>query len=385
MSMCSSVLSSESIPKISVIIPVYNAALYLRQCLDCVLNQTLTNIEVICVDDGSTDSSLLILREYQQSDSRLKILSGDHSGAGAARNKGLESASGDYLLFLDADDFFELDFFSSLYDACTCSSADVCICNSDQYDHKNMVFRPTITIKWDNLPSSQRVFHVNDISGSLFDTFVGWTWDKLFKRSLISQYGLKFQEQRTTNDLYFVYSALIHSELLIIVNKILVHQRVNHHESLSVTRHVSWLCFYNALLALRDELYLYDLFYKYERDFVNYALSFSMWNLITLPDPAFSELYTMLRNHGFLYLEISGHEKDYFYSDLYYWQYEYIMSHSKGDIKDLSNPPFYMVCFDFISNFNNFLCEFAEYINKYGYLDGIYYCIILARFIISSK
>ena len=96
-------------PKVSVIIPVYNTEPYLRQCLDSVVNQTLLDIEIICVDDGSTDTSPEILREYAASDSRIRIFTQPHADAGVARNLGLRHASGKYLSFLDADDFFEKD------------------------------------------------------------------------------------------------------------------------------------------------------------------------------------------------------------------------------------------------------------------------------------
>ena len=91
--------------KVSVIVPVYNAQDYLEQCIVSILEQTLQEIEVICVDDSSTDRSLEILKKYEKEDSRMRVLTQPNSGAGAARNRGLSQASGEYLSFLDADDF----------------------------------------------------------------------------------------------------------------------------------------------------------------------------------------------------------------------------------------------------------------------------------------
>ena len=96
-------------PKISVIIPVYNAEKYLRVCLDSVVNQTLEDIEIICVNDGSTDKSSNILKEYAEKDGRIIILTQKNQGAAIARNKGISVAKGEYLSLLDCDDFFELD------------------------------------------------------------------------------------------------------------------------------------------------------------------------------------------------------------------------------------------------------------------------------------
>lgn len=92
-------------PKISIIIPVYNAEKYLYDCLDSLINQTLKNTEIICIDDGSTDNSYEILCEYAAKDNRFIILQQENKGAGAARNKGMEIAKGEFLAFLDADDF----------------------------------------------------------------------------------------------------------------------------------------------------------------------------------------------------------------------------------------------------------------------------------------
>lgn len=90
--------------RISVIIPVYNAAPYLRSCLDSVVNQTLRDIEVICIDDGSTDGSAAILADYAVRDTRVRVISQANAGQGAARNRGLEQATGEYVYFMDADD-----------------------------------------------------------------------------------------------------------------------------------------------------------------------------------------------------------------------------------------------------------------------------------------
>ena len=103
--------------KISVIIPVYNAKKYLRQCLDSVLNQTLKEIEVICVDDGSTDDSLTILKEYQKKDNRIVIFTKKNSGAAVSRNKGLDTAKGLYVAFMDPDDYYpDKDVLFSVYE-----------------------------------------------------------------------------------------------------------------------------------------------------------------------------------------------------------------------------------------------------------------------------
>ena len=105
-----------NIPKISVIVPVYNVEKYLSECLDSIINQTLKDIEVICVNDGSTDSSLSILQDYASKDDRIKIIDKKNEGLGYTRKVGLDNAIGDYILFCDSDDkYISDDVFEKLY------------------------------------------------------------------------------------------------------------------------------------------------------------------------------------------------------------------------------------------------------------------------------
>ena len=112
---------------VSVIIPVYNAEAYLRRCLDSVVNQTLRNIEILCVDDGSTDASMAVLEEYAARDSRVKVLAQSNAGPGVARNRGMKVASGGYLAFMDADDMFpDMEVLTDLMNAVKREGAKVC-------------------------------------------------------------------------------------------------------------------------------------------------------------------------------------------------------------------------------------------------------------------
>lgn len=112
-------------PKVSVIIPVYNTEKYLRKCLDSVCNQTLSDIEIICVNDCSPDNSLEILNEYAQKDNRIKVINfEENKGVSIARNTGIDSATGEFIGFVDADDFVDLDFYEKLYNKATETGAD---------------------------------------------------------------------------------------------------------------------------------------------------------------------------------------------------------------------------------------------------------------------
>ena len=307
--------------KVSVIIPVYNAQQHLRQCLDSICQQTLQEIEIICVDDGSTDHSLSILQEYAKADSRIQVLTQKNQGAGAARNCGLRSAKGLYLSFLDADDFFEPNMLEEAVKSIETYSADFVAFESDQYhmDTNNYV-KPSWVIRHKDIPPYMP-FSYRTLTDNVFKTFVGWAWDKLYRKSFVDAHNLWFQEQRTSNDLLFVFSALVLAKRIAVIDQILAHQRRGGKESLSVTREKSWHCFYDALTALRNRLNAENIYWELEQDFINYALHFSLWNLRTLAEPTKQILKDRLCSEWFKDLGITGKEKEYFYNQSEYEEY----------------------------------------------------------------
>lgn len=120
--------------KISVIIPVYNVEKYLEECLESIVHQSLKEIEIICVDDGSTDGSVDILKRYACEDKRFILRRQKNQGGGAARNLGLACASGEYVVFLDSDDFFEPEMFRRIYDRAMETAADIVLYGGQKYD-----------------------------------------------------------------------------------------------------------------------------------------------------------------------------------------------------------------------------------------------------------
>ena len=114
-------------PKISVIIPVYNVEKYLRECLDSVINQTLKDIEIICVNDGSTDSSMAILQEYSSKDARIVIINQENMGVGKARNIAIDRATGQFVCFVDSDDYYPTDdILETLYNKAIENNVKIC-------------------------------------------------------------------------------------------------------------------------------------------------------------------------------------------------------------------------------------------------------------------
>lgn len=316
-------------PKVSVIIPVYNVEPYLKQCLESVVGQTLREIEIICVNDSSTDGSLLILEDYQRKDKRIQIITQKNAGAGAARNKGLRMAKGKYLSFLDSDDFFETDMLEKAYDMAEQVQADFIVYESDQYHTDEDKFIKTTWVVRESEIPPYNPFSYRQLTSNVFKVFVGWAWDKLYRTEFIQKHQLEFQEQRTSNDMLFVFSALVLAKKIAVVPQILAHQRRDATDSLSKTRESSWKCFYHALTALRERLVQEDLYKELERDFINYALHACLWNYNTLAEPTKSRLGNMLRDRWFQELNIKGKKEEYFYINQEFEEYKRLMERRK--------------------------------------------------------
>ena len=112
-------------PKVSIVVPIYNVEKYLRQCLDSIVNQTLKDIEIICVDDGSKDSSPEIIEEYVKKDSRVKVITKENSGYGNSMNRGFDMATGEYIGIVESDDYADPDMFEKLYDIAKKNDLDI--------------------------------------------------------------------------------------------------------------------------------------------------------------------------------------------------------------------------------------------------------------------
>ncbi len=317
-------------PAVSVIVAVYNGRDYLKDGLDTICSQTLKNIEIICVNDGSTDNSLEILQEYARRDSRIRVVNLEHSNAGNARNRGMEYATGEYLSILDCDDFYEVNMLELAYEKAKKLDLDMLAFGCDTYENAIGRFAPNrYSIAWYYVPR-KAVFTASDVRKDVFKLFVGWAWDKLFKTSFVRENNLQFQPQRSSNDLLFVFSALTLARRIAVMNSVLVHHRAAG-GTLSVTREQSWHCFHDALVALRSHLVTHALFDNYQRDYVNYCLHFSLWNLNTLAQPTRDLLYEKLKREWFREFGVANHGKDYFYNKQEYLQYRWICSFQPGE------------------------------------------------------
>ena len=300
-------------PKVSVIIPVYNASAHLEICLDSVVHQTLQDIEIICVNDGSVDNSAQILEQYAQADSRVRVITQENAGAGAARNRGLDAAQGEYLSFLDADDFFEPDMLGKAYQKAASTRSQIVVFRSNQFREDLQEYADASwTIRENALPP-YRPMNRYAFTDNVFKVFVGWAWDKLFLHDFVQENHLRFQEIRTSNDMLFVFLAIVSADRIEVLDEVLAHQRRNNPHSLSNTREQSWGCFHEALIALKKELRERGIFWQLEQDYINYALHASIWNVETMKGTGREQLYKKLKQEWFTEFGITGRPKSYFY------------------------------------------------------------------------
>lgn len=219
-------INAENI-KISVVMPIYNASDYLKPAMDSVLNQTLSEIELICVDDGSTDNSLSILKGYQNTDDRVRILTENNAGPSVARNKGLVKARGKYVIFLDADDFFDYTLLEKLYALSEEKSLDIAICKFDIYNNRKAKFEDNIRSDHGEIFEESDVVSKNDYPDVILSCTTGYVWNKLFRREFLVEKELVFDaELRVFEDTHFVVTALSLADRVGKCNERLIHHRI---------------------------------------------------------------------------------------------------------------------------------------------------------------
>ncbi|MDR3222516.1 MAG: glycosyltransferase [Methanobrevibacter sp.] len=208
--------------KISVIIPVYNVENTLKKCLDSVINQTLYNIEIICVNDGSTDNSLGILEKYESMDSRIKIITKINEGLGAARKTGLDIASGEYIFFVDSDDCIVIDALKKIYENGINNNSDVVMLDLLEYNEKDKklnkngddIYNVALYLDDEEIDFNNFSFTINEIKFFLLNRGFG-AYTKCYKHSFLKKYNdFYFPKHIIFEDMFF------HVQVLLRANRI---------------------------------------------------------------------------------------------------------------------------------------------------------------------
>ena len=212
-------------PKVSIIVPVYNVEKYLSKCLNSLINQTLREIEILCVDDGSTDNSSKILENFVQKDCRVKVFSQKNNGQSVAWNVAIEHASGEYLGFVDSDDWVDLDYFEKLYSAAKKYDCDIACAGFKRCKR----FRSPIKKAY----KETKVYsNIND--KVLIDKLPkhNYLWNKIYKRN---KWNFKFTEGRIFEDMAILIKILFKYDKMITVPKTYYHYRKTQGSTVSLT------------------------------------------------------------------------------------------------------------------------------------------------------
>ena len=216
---------------ISIVVPVYNADRYLEKCIESLLKQTLTNIEIILVNDGSTDKSKDICNEYAKKDTRIKVIHKKNEGVSVARNKGIDFASGKYIMFCDSDDYTELDWCECLYNKISNNKNALVISNYNIHnyrDNKNQIKKKQYYNELKTKIDKSEFYNLYEMN------LTNQLWNKIYNLDIIKSKNIRFNEKLSLGeDLIFnlEYLEYVDSDILI-ENK----------------------CLYNYILRNRDSL-----------------------------------------------------------------------------------------------------------------------------------
>lgn len=287
-------------PMISIIIPIYNTEKYIEQCLNSLIEQSYQNFEIICVDDGSTDNSLRILKDYENKYEQIKVLSQKNLYAGVARNTGMKIATGKYLLFLDADDFSRNDMLQCIVKAAESEQTEILVFDEYLYDN---ISQKIIRTSWRPLKKDffgEGVKSCVEIADTIFEFTNPGPCNKLFLREFIIKNNLWFQPIQRTNDLYFVYTSLSYAERIGILDEKFLYIRSNNCDSLQGSGSATPTIFAQAIYALRENLESRGVFSLFQKSFENMTLSISLYNLNNMKQKwAYQQVYCLLREELF--------------------------------------------------------------------------------------
>ena len=255
--------------RISVIVPVYNCEDYLEESLGSLLNQTFKDIEIICIDDGSNDNSLDILKNIASSDSRIKVFTQENQGAGAARNYGMKKASGDYIYFFDADDFLEKDALEKAYSNAIKNDSDIVFFKFDQYKDNRFFAHsgPNLEIQFAGADFDSFTFDWHDYRrGPFTGPFAPWL--KLYKKEFLDSYEcFKFPNGLNHNDVPFHVMTFLKASKISFIPEHLYRYRIDNAGSITNNRLKKYDHIFRIINIVEDFLLSEDYMEEFKKEF----------------------------------------------------------------------------------------------------------------------
>lgn len=285
----------DAVVDISVIIPTFNVEAYIGQCLESLQKQTYENFEVICVDDGSTDRTVEIIKEHIQKDSRITVLEMPHCGlAGNMRNEGIDHAKGEYLLFLDGDDFFEAEMLEHSLAKIREDDADICLFDARLYNETSKKYKKIdYIIQKEYIP--QNIPFEGKSSPYIFNITTGCPWSKLIRKKLVDDNHIRFMGLPRSNDVYFIFLAMALASRITVLEEVFVNYRQSG-TSLQANNARTPLDWYTAMKTLKDKLLELKLYKDVETSFRNLVFGVGIYNLCSLKTAeSFAQVYAKIR------------------------------------------------------------------------------------------
>jgi glycosyltransferase involved in cell wall biosynthesis len=294
--------------KISIILPVFNGEKYIKNSIESVLNQRFNDFELIIVNDGSTDSTLNIIQGFN--DSRIKLITQSNQGPGKARNNALDESKGDYILFLDSDDWFTNDAFQIAYNEAIKFDTDLTFFQMLNYNDETGEFYKNDWFDLNNFDKSfeNRVFKADDIKDSIFDMSVG-VCQKIYKREFLKSIDAKFPEGIFFEDMPFFYYVFLKAERISIIKNHLYYRR-KHNESIT---HIVDSKFLDTVAAgqILMKIFIENGWYeKYKFDLLAYKVNGPRFALRDLPPENKEDMFKLIKEDYEL-IKSSAYHKDY--------------------------------------------------------------------------
>ncbi len=268
-------------PLVSIVVPVYNCEQHVRQCLESLLAQTYQNIELICVDDGSTDGAVAIMAELAAADARMCVITQENAGPARARNVGMDAAAGEYLYFFDCDDWCEPQLIERAVARAQQTRADIVALPHFLFDQRVGVPIPAF---WALLPDKYpEVASWRDNPDWIFRAFQNLPWNKLLRLAFVRENGLRFAENvRLTEDLMFSAPALVRAERLAFLPDMLIYHREGTGTNTMAAKDRHPLDFLRAFWDLKRFLEAEDVYDELRVAYANWAIDGFIYNVHTL-------------------------------------------------------------------------------------------------------
>lgn len=345
-------------PQISVVVPVYNVEKYLRECLDSLANQTFEDFEVICVNDGSDDSSPDILEEYASEDERFKIVSQENKGLSGARNTGMNYIKGRYLLFLDSDDWLELNALELLYNHANALNSEMVIFPYRYFNQETKQYEENDFTKLNMFDSSvdNKNFNYKNIPETVFR--IPHESIKLYDVKTLKKLAVKFPEGLNYEDAYFFYKIFFKLNKVSIIRTPIYNYRIRN-DSICTTGTEKSFDIFKILTSIENFLKEDEIYESFKDEFILFTVINLKFVYLRL-DERFRDRYLekIKKNYEFFSLNQvnKNHLATWHFDDRAFYQaidvsnngiefelnykklyYEFLANHYEGVIEQLSN------------------------------------------------